>query len=235
MSRDVSAQRPPGLYDQAACHPGGAPRRRGIPRAAARWPPHRRRNRPHPWREPVDASPVGERRTRLAPARSNGALPALQPGVARSPQADQIPPRCAAVEPAWHSPGAREGREGEERERAKPTDLGRKLRRLRMRCNLGVVEAAKRAKVSAGFLSAIELSKANPSVSTLQRLGAPPTAPRSSTSTICRSSRAVSSAPRSGARFRRNRACASSSCRSARASSKATSSASSRAPGSDGS
>jgi DNA-binding transcriptional MerR regulator/quercetin dioxygenase-like cupin family protein len=55
---------------------------------------------------------------------------------------------------------------------AKPTDLGRKLRRLRMRCNLGVVEAAKRAKVSAGFLSAIELSKANPSVSTLQRLAA---------------------------------------------------------------
>ena len=55
---------------------------------------------------------------------------------------------------------------------ARPTDLGRKLRRLRTRCNLGVVEAAKRAKVSAGFLSAIELSKANPSVSTLQRLAA---------------------------------------------------------------
>src|SRR5919107_5705245 len=55
---------------------------------------------------------------------------------------------------------------------ARPTDLGRKLRRLRKGCDLGVVEAAKRAKVSAGFLSAIELSKANPSVTTLQRLAA---------------------------------------------------------------
>src|SRR4249919_634440 len=53
-----------------------------------------------------------------------------------------------------------------------PTDLGRKLRRLRKKCGLGVVEAAKRAKISAGFLSAIELSRANPSVATLQRLAA---------------------------------------------------------------
>ena len=55
---------------------------------------------------------------------------------------------------------------------SKPTVLGRKLRRLRKGCNFGVVEAAKRAKVSVGFLSAIELSKANPSVITLQRLAA---------------------------------------------------------------
>jgi DNA-binding transcriptional MerR regulator/quercetin dioxygenase-like cupin family protein len=55
---------------------------------------------------------------------------------------------------------------------AQPTDLGRKLRRLRKKCGLGVVEAAKRAKISAGFLSAIELSRANPSVATLQRLSA---------------------------------------------------------------
>jgi DNA-binding transcriptional MerR regulator len=53
-----------------------------------------------------------------------------------------------------------------------PTDLGRKLRRLRKRRGLGVVEAAARAKISAGFLSAIELSRANPSVATLQRLAA---------------------------------------------------------------
>jgi DNA-binding transcriptional MerR regulator/quercetin dioxygenase-like cupin family protein len=53
-----------------------------------------------------------------------------------------------------------------------PTDLGRKLRRLRKKCGLGVVEAARRAKISAGFLSAIELSRANPSVATLQRLSA---------------------------------------------------------------
>ena len=53
-----------------------------------------------------------------------------------------------------------------------PTDLGPKLRRLRKRSGMGVVEAARRAKISAGFLSALELSKANPSVATLQRLTA---------------------------------------------------------------
>ena len=61
---------------------------------------------------------------------------------------------------------------GRSTDRGRPTDLGRKLRRLRKRGGLGVVEAAKRAKISAGFLSAIELSKANPSVATLQRLAA---------------------------------------------------------------
>ena len=54
----------------------------------------------------------------------------------------------------------------------RPTELGHKLRRLRKKSGLGVVEAAKRAKISAGFLSAIELSRANPSVATLQRLTA---------------------------------------------------------------
>lgn len=51
-----------------------------------------------------------------------------------------------------------------------PTNVGPKLRQLRKRCGLGVVEAARRAKISAGFLSAIELERANPSVATLQRL-----------------------------------------------------------------
>jgi DNA-binding transcriptional MerR regulator len=55
---------------------------------------------------------------------------------------------------------------------ASPTDLGRKLRALRKKRGLGVVEAARKAKISAGFLSAIELSRANPSVATLQRLAA---------------------------------------------------------------
>jgi DNA-binding transcriptional MerR regulator len=55
---------------------------------------------------------------------------------------------------------------------SRPTDLGRKLRVLRKKRGLGVVEAARRAKISAGFLSAIELSRANPSVATLQRLAA---------------------------------------------------------------
>jgi len=57
-------------------------------------------------------------------------------------------------------------------DRSRPTDVGPKLRRLRKKAGLGVVEAAKRSKVSAGFLSAIELSRANPSVATLQRLAA---------------------------------------------------------------
>jgi len=53
----------------------------------------------------------------------------------------------------------------------KPTpNLGPKLRRLRLRRSLGIVEAARRAKISAGFLSAVERSQANASVATLQRL-----------------------------------------------------------------
>ena len=40
------------------------------------------------------------------------------------------------------------------------------------RHGIGVVEAARRVKISPGFLSAIELSRANPSVATLQRLAA---------------------------------------------------------------
>jgi DNA-binding transcriptional MerR regulator/quercetin dioxygenase-like cupin family protein len=52
------------------------------------------------------------------------------------------------------------------------SQLGLKLRRLRKRCKLSLVDAARRAKISAGFLSAVELSQANPSVATLQRLAA---------------------------------------------------------------
>ncbi len=54
----------------------------------------------------------------------------------------------------------------------RPSDLGARLRQLRKRQALGILEAAQRAKISAGFLSAIELSRANPSVATLQRLAA---------------------------------------------------------------
>jgi DNA-binding transcriptional MerR regulator/quercetin dioxygenase-like cupin family protein len=52
------------------------------------------------------------------------------------------------------------------------SDLGAKLRKLRKRLGLGVLKAAEQAGVSPGFLSAIELSRANPSVATLQRLAA---------------------------------------------------------------
>jgi DNA-binding transcriptional MerR regulator len=53
-----------------------------------------------------------------------------------------------------------------------PTDVGRKLREMRKRQGIGLAEAARQAKVSVGFVSAIELSRANPSVATLQRLTA---------------------------------------------------------------
>jgi DNA-binding transcriptional MerR regulator len=52
------------------------------------------------------------------------------------------------------------------------TDLGIKLRKLRQDRGLGVIKAAEQAQISPGFLSAIELSHANPSVATLQRLAA---------------------------------------------------------------
>jgi len=51
-------------------------------------------------------------------------------------------------------------------------NLGGKLRRLRRKCGLGVAEAARRAKISPGFVSAIERSQANASVATLLRLAA---------------------------------------------------------------
>jgi DNA-binding transcriptional MerR regulator/quercetin dioxygenase-like cupin family protein len=52
------------------------------------------------------------------------------------------------------------------------TDLGARLRKLRKRAELPIAEAARRAKISPGFLSAIEGSVSNPSVATLQRLTA---------------------------------------------------------------
>jgi DNA-binding transcriptional MerR regulator/uncharacterized cupin superfamily protein len=51
-------------------------------------------------------------------------------------------------------------------------DLGDKLRRLRKKKGLTVTDAARQAQISAGFLSAIELSRANPSVATIYRLAA---------------------------------------------------------------
>jgi DNA-binding transcriptional MerR regulator/quercetin dioxygenase-like cupin family protein len=52
----------------------------------------------------------------------------------------------------------------------KTPDFGPRLRKLRKRQGLSLAEAAKRAGVSAGFLSSVELSHAKPSVSTLSRL-----------------------------------------------------------------
>lgn len=50
------------------------------------------------------------------------------------------------------------------------TNLGARLRSLRKRRRIGIADAAEQAGISAGFLSAIELSRANASVATLQRL-----------------------------------------------------------------
>ncbi|MGH9385578.1 MAG: MerR family transcriptional regulator [Vicinamibacterales bacterium] len=69
-------------------------------------------------------------------------------------------------------PATAKGKAGARAPTQQPHDLGRKLRKLRKRHGLGIVEAAKRAKISAGFLSALELSRANPSIATLQRLAA---------------------------------------------------------------
>jgi DNA-binding transcriptional MerR regulator len=51
-------------------------------------------------------------------------------------------------------------------------DLGATLKTLRQRTGLGVNAAARHAKISAGFLSAIERARCNASVATLQRLAA---------------------------------------------------------------
>jgi len=51
-------------------------------------------------------------------------------------------------------------------------EIGSKLRKMRKSLDLGIVEAAGRAGISPGFLSAIELSKTNASVATLHRLAA---------------------------------------------------------------
>ncbi|MEI6245432.1 MAG: MerR family transcriptional regulator [Acidobacteriota bacterium] len=48
--------------------------------------------------------------------------------------------------------------------------LGPKLRQMRQRRNMSLAEAAKAARISTGFLSALERAQANASVATLQRL-----------------------------------------------------------------
>jgi DNA-binding transcriptional MerR regulator/quercetin dioxygenase-like cupin family protein len=62
------------------------------------------------------------------------------------------------------------GSQGTPKGKPEPRPLGPKLRRLRERTGVGIVEAARRAGISAGFLSSIERAQANASVATLQRL-----------------------------------------------------------------
>jgi len=63
------------------------------------------------------------------------------------------------------TPGAAEGN-------GATRDLGTKLRKLRQQAALGVNAAARLAKISPGFLSAIERTRCHASVATLQRLAA---------------------------------------------------------------
>jgi DNA-binding transcriptional MerR regulator/quercetin dioxygenase-like cupin family protein len=69
---------------------------------------------------------------------------------------------------APHKARASGARVAAKRKRDQP--LGPQLRRMRERKGLGLVEAARRAGLSAGFLSSVERSQANASVATLQRL-----------------------------------------------------------------
>jgi DNA-binding transcriptional MerR regulator/quercetin dioxygenase-like cupin family protein len=62
------------------------------------------------------------------------------------------------------------GSRGTPKGNPEPRPLGPKLLKLRSRTGLGIVDAAKRAGISPGFLSSIERGQANASVATLQRL-----------------------------------------------------------------
>ncbi|HET9088355.1 MAG TPA: cupin domain-containing protein [Acidobacteriaceae bacterium] len=66
----------------------------------------------------------------------------------------------------------RQEKPGRDKNAANKENLGERLRIMRKRCGIGIVEAAQKAGISGGFLSAIELSRANASVATLQRLAA---------------------------------------------------------------
>ena len=65
---------------------------------------------------------------------------------------------------------ARKTRAAGATKRKRDQPLGPQLRRMRERKGLGLVEAARRAGLSPGFLSSVERSQANGSVATLQRL-----------------------------------------------------------------
>jgi DNA-binding transcriptional MerR regulator/quercetin dioxygenase-like cupin family protein len=69
----------------------------------------------------------------------------------------------------WRSSPRKRG-EGAAVKRKRDQPLGPQLRRMRERKGLGLVEAARRAGLSPGFLSSVERSQANASVATLQRL-----------------------------------------------------------------
>lgn len=86
----------------------------------------------------------------------------------RKARPDSNGPAPAATGSAVERKTRASGAASAKRKRDQP--LGPQLRRMRERKGLGLVEAARRAGLSAGFLSSVERSQANASVSTLQRL-----------------------------------------------------------------
>jgi DNA-binding transcriptional MerR regulator len=110
----------------------------------------------------------------IAPARSDGRYRLYSPELLevlkrikylRDVRQLNVPGIKHELGPATSGPAAANGSS------ATP-DLGARLRRLRRRTGLGVNAAARRAKISPGFLSAIERARSNASVATLQRLAA---------------------------------------------------------------
>ncbi|MDQ3417249.1 MAG: MerR family transcriptional regulator [Acidobacteriota bacterium] len=106
----------------------------------------------------------------IAPVRSNGRYRLYSPELLkvlkrikylREVQHLNVPGIKRELGPA---PGARAAKE--------PKPLGPKLQRLRARAGFPLVDAAKRAGISTGFLSSVERGQANASVATLQRLAA---------------------------------------------------------------
>jgi DNA-binding transcriptional MerR regulator/quercetin dioxygenase-like cupin family protein len=91
-----------------------------------------------------------------------------------SPEVDALAEK-GAVSRSGRRKGKKKDRQGNgrgENAEAEKQALGERLRIMRKRCGIGIVEAAEKAGISGGFLSAIELSRANASVATLQRLAA---------------------------------------------------------------
>jgi DNA-binding transcriptional MerR regulator/quercetin dioxygenase-like cupin family protein len=104
----------------------------------------------------------------VAPARSNGRYRLY------SPELLKVLKRIKYLREVQqlNMPGIKRalGNRAAPKARAEPRPLGPKLRRMRERNAIGIAEAARRAGISAGFLSSIERAQANASVATLQRL-----------------------------------------------------------------
>lgn len=90
-------------------------------------------------------------------------MPGIRRELSENGASESRKPAPARKKPAGAAAGG-----AVKRKRDQP--LGPQLRRMRERKGLGLVEAARRAGLSPGFLSSVERSQANASVATLQRL-----------------------------------------------------------------